>query len=296
MGGRPRLFVPLALTLAAIALCLALVKSPFSESDGSTAGKAFVGSDSRKSVVVWAVGDGPDGGPNARTVARLIARSQPDRVLYLGDVYERGTMNDFERNFEPIYGKIASRIAPTPGNHDWPLHSGGYDPYWQKQRGAPVAYYYSFRSGGWQLISLNSEIDHDSGSAQVAWLRSKATAKGNCGIAFWHRPRYSAGDHHGDDPSMQPFWDALVGHATIVLNGHEHDMQRFKPRHGITEFVSGAGGHVRYGVYRRRDLAFADSARFGALRLQLTPGAAWYRFVSTSGKTLDSGTVRCRTG
>jgi hypothetical protein len=146
------------------------------------------------------------------------------------------------------------------------------------------------------VISLNSEIDHDPDSAQVAWLRSKATAKGNCRIAFWHRPRYSAGTHHGDDPGMQPFWDALVGHATIVLNGHEHNMQRFKPRHGITEFVSGAGGHQPYGLYKRRDIAFSDSKRFGALRLQLARGVARYRFVSTNGTTLDSGKVGCKTG
>jgi hypothetical protein len=294
MGARRRV-APLVLILALVALCLALVKGPFTESDGSTAGRAFVESDARTSVVVWAVGDGPDGGPGAAAVARLITKSKPDRVLYLGDVYERGTAREFAQNFDPAYGAIAGRIAPTPGNHDWPQHADGYDPYWQRTHGKAVPEYYSFRSGGWQLISLNSEIDHDPGSAQLAWLRSKATAKGNCRLAFWHRPRYSAGDRHGDDPGVQPFWDALVGHARIVVNGHEHDMQRFVPRHGITEFVSGAGGHGRYGLHKRRDLAFG-STRFGALRLALARGIARYRFVSVQGRTLDSGKVRCKAG
>jgi hypothetical protein len=292
MGARRRV-APLALILALVAVCLALVKEPFSESDGSTAARAFVESDARKNVVVWAVGDGPDGGPSAKAVGRLITRSKPDRVIYLGDVYERGTASEFAQNFDPVYGSIASRIAPTPGNHDWPAHADGYDPYWQDKHGQAAPTYYSFRSGGWQIISLNSEIDHFPGSPQVAWLRSKATAQGDCRIAFWHRPRYSAGTHHGDDPGMQPFWDALVGHARIVLNGHEHNLQRMKPRHGITEFVSGGGGHQRYGLYKRRDLAFG-STRFGALRLQLAPGIARYRFVSARGGTLDSGKVRCK--
>jgi hypothetical protein len=80
------------------------------------------------------------------------------------------------------------------------------------------------------------------------------------------------------------------------VNGHEHDMQRFRPRHGITEFVSGAGGHSHYAVTSRPDLAYSDDKEFGALRLALSPGIARYRFVSVRGHTLDSGSVRCRTG
>jgi hypothetical protein len=297
MGASTRRVAPLAVILAVMALALALVQGWFSSSDGSTsAAKPFVASDARAKVLVWAVGDGPDGGAKAPGVARLIRNSSPDRVLYLGDVYEHGTMGEFTANFDPLYGQIAGRIAPTPGNHDWPLHLSGYDRYWKKTHNAKVPYYYSFKSGGWQIVSLNSEMDHNAGSPQVAWLRSKVGGKGTCRIAFWHRPRYSAGVVHGDQPDVQPFWDALAGHDAIVLTGHEHDMQRFKPRRGITEFVSGAGGHLLYGVRKRPDLAFANAGTFGALRLELRPGVAAYRFVSTQGKTLDSGKVRCSRG
>jgi predicted phosphodiesterase len=297
MGASSHRVAPLAVILAVMALALALAQGWFSSSDGSTSTGAFVGSDARKKVLVWAVGDGPDGGTNAPRVARLIRGSKPDRVLYLGDVYEHGTMAEFSDNFAPIYGQIAGRISPTPGNHDWPLHLSGYDRYWEKAHGEKVPYYYSFKSGGWQIISLNSEMDHKAGSAQLAWLRSRLTGKGTCRLAFWHRPRYSAGTVHGDQRDVQPFWDALAGHATIVLAGHEHDMQRFKPRQGITEFVSGAGGHQLYPLYKgRRDLAFGNARSFGALRLELTPGGARYRFVTAEGKPLDSGKLPCATG
>jgi acid phosphatase type 7 len=288
---------PLAIVLAVVALVLALSQGWFSGADTTAGGKAFVSSGVRGSARLWAVGDGPDGGPHARSVARLITRSKPDRVLYLGDVYEDGTSEEFRRNVEPIYGKIAKRIAPTPGNHDWPRHTSGYDPYWKRKHGVAVQHYYSFKAGGWQILSLNSEMEHDAGSRQVAWLRSNVKRKGTCRLAFWHRPRYSAGDRHGDQPDMQPFWDALSGHAAIVVNGHEHDMQRFRPRHGITEFVSGAGGHGLYAVDESRpDLTFSNHDKFGALWLELTPGLARYRFVSVQGRTLDSGKVRCSKG
>lgn len=286
---------PLVVVLALVALVLALSGGWFSGSDANSGGKPFVPSDARRTTTVWAVGDGADGGAEGARVARLIARSRTARVLYLGDVYEHGTAGEFARNYDPLYGRFAKRTAPTPGNHDWPNHSQGYDPYWQRKHGGRVQHYYSFEAGGWRLISLNSEAAHDSGSAQVRWLRTRVKGKGTCRLAFWHRPRYSAGDNHGDQGDVQPFWDALRSRAAIVVNGHEHDMQRFKPRDGITEFVSGAGGHSLYALdARRSDLAYANQDKFGALRLELSPGLARYRFVSAQGATLDSGSVRCR--
>jgi 3',5'-cyclic AMP phosphodiesterase CpdA len=288
---------PLVVVLALVALVLALSEGWFSGSNTKSGGKAFVSSDDRRTAIVWAVGDGPDGGSHAAQVARLIRRARADRVLYLGDVYVNGTAHEFARNYEPIYGKLAKRTAPTPGNHDWPNHTAGYDPYWKRAHGRRVQHYYSFEAGGWQLISLNSEMEHESGSPQLAWLRSKVKGQRTCRLAFWHRPRYSAGDRHGDQDDVQPFWDALKGRATIVVNGHEHDMQRFRPRDGITQFVSGAGGHGLYSVDRsRQGLAYANDNQFGALRLELSPGLARYRFVSVVGRVLDSGNVRCRPG
>jgi acid phosphatase type 7 len=296
---------PLVAVLAVVALVLALTdgcgsgsdEQPSTKTTPTTTTSAFVDSDARERAVVWAVGDGPDGGADARDVARLIRRARPDRLLYLGDVYENGTAQEFARNYAPIYGGLAKRTAPTPGNHDWFNHATGYDVYWRRAHGKTVPPYYSFRTGGWEVISLNSETEHGDNSPQVRWLRSQVMRPGTCRLAFWHRPRYSAGDHHGDQPDVQDFWDALAGHAAVVVNGHEHDMQRFKPRDGITEFVSGAGGHDLYDVDERRPgLAFGNNNKFGALRLELTRGRATYRFVSVQGRTLDSGKVACKPG
>jgi hypothetical protein len=294
LSASTRRVAPLGAVLVVVGLTLALAQDWFSSADGTSGGAAFVPSDSRRSTLVWAVGDGPDGGRDARRVARLIKRSRPDRMLYLGDVYERGTASEFAHNFDSIYGPVAKRIAPTPGNHEWPLHARGYDRYWDRKRGRRIPPYYSFTTGGWQIVSLNSEIEHGADSQQLAWLRSRVRGDGTCRLAFWHRPRFSAGDFHGDQRDTQPFWDVLGGHAAIVLGGHEHDMQRFRPHDGITELISGAGGHGLYPVHARRDLAFADDTVFGALRLVLSRGLARFRFVAVDGRTLDAGKVRCR--
>src|SRR3954465_8669685 len=83
-------------------------------------------------VRVWAVGDGGNGTREAKRVAARIAKDRPERVLHLGDVYETGTAADFKARFATVYGALARRMEPTPGNHDWPEHAGGYDPYWRK--------------------------------------------------------------------------------------------------------------------------------------------------------------------
>ncbi|MGH2839862.1 MAG: metallophosphoesterase family protein [Solirubrobacteraceae bacterium] len=271
------------------------IESALTNPPTGAGGFAFVRSVAGDRATIWAVGDG-DASRRGRAVADRIASSRFDRLLYLGDVYEHGTAKQFRANFASTYGRLARRTAPTPGNHDWPNHASGYDPYWRTALDRTrTASWYAFSAGGWRILSLNSESDHGTGSPQERWLRAQLRERGGtCRIAFWHRPRHSAG-RHGDQADMEPIWSALRGRAAIVLNGHDHDMQRLHPIDGITTFVSGAGGHSSYGVDRSDDrVAFSDDEREGALRLRLSPGKASYAFISAPGRVLDSGTLRCR--
>jgi acid phosphatase type 7 len=253
-----------------------------------------VPSTQRKTAVVWAVGDGNAGGAAAALVQR-IRRTRPDLFLYLGDVYPSGTPDDFARNYAPTYGQLARRTAPTPGNHDWPEASEGYYPYWSTTKSKPLPSFFALRAAGWEILALNSEAPHEADSAQLRWLRGRLRRPSNCRIAFWHRPLISAGTSHGDQPDVAPLWQALRGRARIVINGHEHDSQRFRPVDGITEFVAGAGGAGLYSLdHRDSRLAFGDADHYAALRLRLRPGVARHAFVTGDGRILDQGTVRCR--
>ena len=245
--------------------------------------------------VVWAIGDGADGSANSRRVAARVTSEDPDAVLYLGDVYERGTREDFERKMRAPYRALLQRMLPTPGNHEWPRHDEGYDPFWKSVTGRRTAPWYTTKLGGWQIISLNSEAPHGPRSAQVRWLREQLrNAGGTCRIALWHRPRFSAG-RHGDHDDTRTFWDALRGHAVLVLGGHDHDLQRLKPIQGMVQIVSGAGGRHRYRVdHGDPRLAFSDDDHFGGVRLTLHPARADLAFVTGSGRVLDRGSVRCR--
>jgi hypothetical protein len=263
---------------------------------------AFVRSGPTNRAVVWAVGDGADGGAAAKAVAARIAVARVDRFLYLGDVYGPtiastlrgdGTASDYRDRYAAVYGKLAPHTAPTPGNHEWPQRGDGYEPYWRRITGTTPPAYYAFTIGGWKLLSLNSEAPHGPNSSQVRWLGRELRGPGTCRLAFWHRPRFSVG-RHGDQPDVAPLFDALRGHAVLVVSGHDHDMQRLRPVGAITQVVSGAGGHAHYALHRETRLAFGDDTDYGALRIDLRPGQARLRFVATDGRVLDDSTVRCR--
>jgi hypothetical protein len=245
---------------------------------------------------VWAVGDGAVPEQHDDLLAGRIAAEGLDRFLYLGDVYETGTAQEFATNYHSSFGRFKAISSPTPGNHEWANRAQGYDPYWGPSvRQADGGHYYSRDLGGWHLVSLNSEEDAGRGSAQLAWLRRDlARYGGTCTLAFIHRPRYSAG-RYADAPELEALWAELAGKAVLLLSGHDHNYQRHRQDRGLVQFVVGTGGRSRYDVDERDPrLASADDTTFGALRLRLGSATASFEFIPTAGSALDSGTVRCR--
>ncbi|MDQ4048250.1 MAG: metallophosphoesterase [Actinomycetota bacterium] len=287
MSLRPALLVAIVVVLGAI------VALGVAGGHGSSAAPARfepprLGSPAR----VWAVGDAAGPGEAPRRVARRIAEGRPELFLYLGDVYPHGTREDF-RTYDRLYGQLVGRTAPTIGNHEWATRRSGYDPYWRRALGRPVPRYYSFQAAGWTVLSLNSELPGTAMRRQAAWVRAQVRAGGTCRLAFWHRPRFSAGVH-GDSKRVDPLWRALRGRARLVLNGHDHDLQRLRLRDGITELVAGAGGRGRYPLRPDPRLVFGNASSEGALRLDLRPGHARYAFVSAAGRVLHRGSASCR--
>ena len=52
-------------------------------------------------------------------VANLVANGNYDRFLTLGDLqYYFGAYRDFQRWYDPSYGKVMSITMPSPGNHE----------------------------------------------------------------------------------------------------------------------------------------------------------------------------------
>ena len=250
----------------------------------------------RGGEIVWAVGDAADPGPDGEAVAATVKAEPFDKLLYVGDVYETGTLREFEEHYDPLYGDVADRTAPIMGNHEYRRRRRGYDVYWRRKIGRVPRRWYAFTVGGWEFLALSTlGGDQFAGSRQLAWLR-RHLADGpatTCRIAFWHRPRYSAGVVHGDEPRVQPLWDAIAGKAVAVVSGDDHNLQRLQPVDGVTQFVAGAGGRrpprapprPPPGLRRRR------APRRAALRAVARQRRV--HFVGADGAELDRGELPC---
>src|SRR5262249_25415896 len=136
--------------------------------------------------------------------------------------------------------------------------------------------YYSYELGTWHIIVLNSECldigGCDPHSQQVQWLSHDLSQHpGACTLAYFHKPLFSSGGKHGNDPEMRPLWDVLYGAGVdVVVNGHDHDYERFAPqdpsghldpKRGIREFVVGSGGknsHRKIGIQQPNSEARND--------------------------------------
>jgi hypothetical protein len=209
-------------------------------------------------------------------------------VMAVGDLaYPDGSKENFVC-YDKTWGRAKARTRPAVGNHEF--HSAGGTPYFDyfgAAAGDPKTGYYSYELGAWHIIVLNSECKDvggcDSGSPQEKWLRADLAAHPvACTLAYWHKPLFSSGGAHGNDLTVKLLFQALYeANADVVINGHDHDYERFAPQtpdgaadaaRGIREFVVGTGGKNRrpFGTTKPNS-ELRDTTAFGVLKLTLRP-------------------------
>jgi len=229
-------------------------------------------------------------------------------VFTLGDnAYPSGTAANFRDCYTPTWGRHLARTRPAAGNHDYATQGAkGYFDYFGAAAGEPGKGYYSYDLGTWHIVVLNSNCGPAGGcevtSPQVVWLKADlAASDGKDVLAYWHKPLFSSG-FHGASAKVHVLWQVLYdAGADVVLNGHDHDYERFAPQdpegrldadYGLREFVVGTGGTE----LRPRSTHAANSQVFstthGLLRLTLHPGNYDWSFEPIAGSTFtDSGSA-----
>jgi hypothetical protein len=268
--------------------------------------------DTVKEVVLIGAGDIADCSnlAGAEATAKLL-EANPGTVMALGDLaYPEGTAENF-KCYDKTWGRVKDRTRPAVGNHEF--HSIGatyYFQYFGVAAGDPKTGYYSYDLGSWHIVVLNSECKEiggcEAGSPEEKWLRADLAAHpAGCTLAYFHKPRFSSGLNHGNDPEVGAFWQALYDYnAELILNGHDHDYERFAPqdpngnadpKRGIREFVVGTGGknHREFGV-QKSNSEVRNNDTFGVLKLTLKATGYDWKFIPEAGKTFtDSGSGSC---
>jgi hypothetical protein len=256
-------------------------------------------------------GAGSPSGCHERAVSDLLLRDAPAAVLTLGDnQYESAATSAFAASFGPSWGRLKAITHPAIGNHEYGTsQAAGYFSYFGPAAGPPGRGYYSYDVGAWHLISLNSNCAPaggcNAGSPQEAWLKADLAAHPKaCTLAYWHHPRFSSGEH-GDQTQTQALLnDLYAARADVVLNGHDHDYERFAPQTptgaadpagGIREFVVGTGGKNHYAIHGTQpNSEVHDNTTFGVLELRLHPASYDWRFMPEAGRTFtDAGSQSC---
>jgi hypothetical protein len=236
----------------------------------------------------------------------------PGIVFTLGDTaYDSASEAELRDCYGPSWGRFLDRTRfAAAGNHEY--GSPGAAPfraYFGRAAERDGTTWFGDDVGTWHVIVLDANCGQLEGgcgpdSPQLRWLREDlAASRARCTLALWHQPRFSSG-LHGSDPSVAPFWDALhAAGADLVVNGHDHDYERFRPQdpdgtpdreRGITQLVVGTGGgDLRDFGPPVPNSVVRSSIAHGVLELTLRPGGWAFRFVSVDGSFSDQGTGRC---
>ena len=241
-----------------------------------------------------------------------------DEVFTLGDnAYPSGSARDYTQCFAASWGDttklIMKNIRPTPGNHEHLSNMAApYYEYFGKAAGSPKKGFYGYDIGEWRAIVLNSEMivngafTPDDRKEQEDWLKKElADNPKKCVLAYWHHPRFSSG-WHGTEQRMMPIWQILYdANVDLVLNGHDHNYERYLPQdplgvvdsvRGITQIVAGTGGGDLRGFGSAtpgKNSAYQIQGHYGVLKLTLGKEEWQSVFIDTNGRTWDAVGGKC---
>ena len=284
-----RLFVPVVLVFALLAFAAAgPAQSPASATPAAPPAAAL------ESVRFAVIGDNGTGKQPQFDVGRQMAAHRAafpyDFVLMVGDnLYVRANTDGYANAFERPYQAMLDagvRFFAILGNHDDPdeLRYPGFNMDGQR--------YYTFARGPIRFIGLDTNVLD---AKQITWLEHVLKASLEpWKIVYFHHPLYSNGSRHGSNVELRVQLEPLLVRygVNVVLSGHDHHYERFKPQKGVTYFVVGSGGQLRAGgADPSADTAAAFAEDHAFMLVQVAGDELSFRAISRTGKVIDSGVI-----
>jgi acid phosphatase len=189
-------------------------------------------------------GGGPAQHAVAEAMERWTVRHRVDALVTTGDnVYERGEPERFAAQLDRPYAELR-RSRPmwvSLGNHDV---AAGHGAEQLRHLGLPD-HPYAKTLPGVQLLLLDSNrVDQ----AQTDWLERQLAGPGPpLRVVVFHHPAWSCSRHDSTEEVTRRWGPVLERHrVALVLNGHDHNYQRFTSPAGVTYVVTGGGGKPLY--------------------------------------------------
>ena len=221
-------------------------QAPSTGPTATTAASAAGGSQPVLSGFV-AFGDFGGGGAQQAVAAamdRWAASHRVDALVTTGDnVYEEGEPERFGAQLDRPYQRLR-RTRPlwaTLGNHDV---AAGHEEAQLRHLGLPELPYTKDLPGVQLLFLDGNQPDED----QATWLADRLARPGpRFRVVVFHQPAWSCSLHGSTEEIDEAWVPVLERHRTaLVLNGHDHNYQRFVSGAGVTYVVTGGGGRALY--------------------------------------------------
>ena len=209
-----------------------------------------------------------------------------DALVTTGDnVYNRGEPERFRAQLDEPYRELR-RTRPlwvTLGNHDVQAGDGATQ---LRHLGLPdLPYVKELR--GVQLLFVDGNRPDQ---AQAEWLEARLSERGpRFRVVVFHQPAWSCSNHDSTGDIDRRWVPVFERHqVALVLNGHDHNYQRFVSDAGVTYVVTGGGGK---GLYRLDECQDGEPRRVAlAMRHHFTAVEVRARSLTLTAVT-DDGAV-----
>lgn len=245
-------------------------------------------------VEIAVLGDFGDGGRGQYAIAETLRAEVRERdvrlLLTTGDNFYS---DDVDVIWDTPYGWLEEEgigVVAAWGNHDVETETRVS---LVQEALQPPGRWYSTDLGAGRLIVLDStQVDS---AAQTSWLEDELGSSDEPAVVVFHHPAFSCGTH-GSDESVQEQWMPLIEQhsVSLVLNGHEHNYQRFE-LDDTTYVVTGGGGATLTSMQTcssetPEPVAFEDGV-FHFLIMEVSDTAISVEAVAPGGEILDEFSV-----
>ncbi|MFI6600224.1 metallophosphoesterase family protein [Nonomuraea sp. NPDC050536] len=215
-----------------------------------------------------------------------------DALVSTGDnVYPDGDPHRFDEAIDQPYARWRGSIWATLGNHD-EQNGNGPD---QLTHLALPELPYARRLAGAQVLFLDANRPD---LAQARWLDEQLSAPGpRFRIVVFHQPAWSCSEH-GSTPAVDRLWVPVIERhrVALVLNGHDHNYQRFVSPGGVTYVVTGGGGAALYALRACHGTPgrVAAAVRHHFTAVEITKNTLTLTAVDQHGKPFDRAVIQAR--
>lgn len=235
-----------------------------------------------------AYGDSRSDPESHKSVASRFKATGAAFVINTGDLVSGGAYFEWKPEFfDPLADVICDiPVWPSQGNHD-----GNFQNIFALPDNKS---WYSFDYGNAHFVCLNSCA---AVSNMVDWCeRDLAASTSTWKIVYYHHPSYDLGSHRSAWGRANILPVLRKHKVDLVLTGHTHGYQRFRPmftrgengKNPITHIVTAGGGAPLYGDVPANTYLAKSANEFHYTLVTVDGARISVSAISSGGRTLDS--------